>query len=85
MSPFHFVRAFKASFGKSPYQYLTQLRMAHALTLLQTTAASLSEVAASVGYSGTTHFSAQFRRAWGSAPLDARAERRAPGERRDAA
>ncbi len=84
MSPFYFVRAFKAAFGKAPHQFLTQLRMKEAFTLLRTSKSSMTEVAASVGYNSTTHFATQFRRAWGFHPSEARAAR-APQEDQDVA
>ncbi|UTW64536.1 helix-turn-helix transcriptional regulator [bacterium SCSIO 12741] len=50
LSKFHFLRTFKAIFGKSPYQYLLQLKIKEAQVLLDQ-GVSYQEAALAVGYS----------------------------------
>ena len=65
LSPHHFCRAFKKSFGIPPHQYVVHLRIERAKLLLTNTAISVTEIASSLGYSQTSTFSAAFRRTTG--------------------
>jgi len=49
ITKWHFIRAFRAEFGVSPYQYLTSVRIQRAKYLLSTTTNSLEAVAIAVG------------------------------------
>ncbi|WP_158290143.1 AraC family transcriptional regulator [Ramlibacter sp. WS9] len=69
LSPFHFSRAFKRSFGTTPHAYVTAQRMERAASLTRKTSASFSEIAAETGYSSPAHFSQSFRRYWGVTPM----------------
>ncbi|MEQ8291168.1 MAG: AraC family transcriptional regulator [Roseovarius sp.] len=51
LSPFHFARSFKQSFGMPPRLYLTRLRLEKACELLEHTALGITEIALEVGYS----------------------------------
>jgi AraC family transcriptional regulator len=72
LSPYHFARAFKQSFGVPPHRYHTVRRIEHAKALLQTASHSVTEVALAVGYAETSSFSAAFRKVTGVAPSDYR-------------
>jgi len=61
--------------GCSPSEYLTELRMRRAATLLVSTNMSVSEIALEVGYLSLSHFSRMFRERFGKTP---RAFRAAP-------
>lgn len=74
LSPFHFARAFKQSFGVPPHRYHTNRRIEHAKILLTQPAASVTEVALAVGFAETSSFSTAFRKATGLAPSDFRRE-----------
>jgi AraC-like DNA-binding protein len=49
------------------HQYLTQLRLAHALDALPSTS-DLTQLALDVGFSSHSHFTSRFRRAFGTTP-----------------
>lgn len=68
LSPFHFSRAFKSSFGATPHAWLQSLRMEEAARLVRETRQSLSDIAVLTGYPSPAHFSQAFRRHWGVAP-----------------
>ncbi|GAB57989.1 helix-turn-helix domain-containing protein [Rheinheimera nanhaiensis] len=53
LSPYHFARMFKQSFGVPPRIYFTQLRMEKACELLALTNLTLTEIAFNVGYSSS--------------------------------
>ena len=65
-------RRFKQATGKSPMQYLQQIRMENAQELLKTSNLSISEVAYSVGYPDNSYFSALFRRTISVSPKEYR-------------
>jgi AraC family transcriptional regulator len=79
-SPAHFSRKFKLAFGKSPHAYVVRRRLEKACHLMRTSAASLSEIALSVGFSDQAHLCRLFRRAFGQSPASWRRERGIPGK-----
>jgi AraC-like DNA-binding protein len=68
MSPFHFVRAFKKTYGRPPHAYLIDLRLEHARELIRTTALPLTAIALEVGFSSSGRFSDAFSRKFGLPP-----------------
>ena len=70
LSPYHFARAFKRSFGVPPHRYHTGRRIERAKVLLAER--SVTDVAMAVGFAGTSSFSAAFRRATGASPREFR-------------
>ena len=72
LSPYHFLRSFKRSFGEPPHRYWTTQRIERAKALLANPHASITEVAFDVGFSGTSAFSGSFHRITGQTPTDYR-------------
>jgi AraC family transcriptional regulator len=72
LSPFHFARAFKRSFGEPPHRYLRQRRIELAKKLLESPTTSVSEIAQAVGFVDPASFTAAFRRSVGMTPTDYR-------------
>jgi AraC family transcriptional regulator len=68
LSPFHFVRAFKQSFGLPPHRYLSSLRMERAKSLLADPAMSVTQVGFNLGFSETSSFTTTFRKHTGLTP-----------------
>jgi len=64
----HFRRAFREHTGFAPWQYVIQLRLAHARRLLASSPAKLEDVAARVGFSSGFHLSLAFKRSFGISP-----------------
>jgi transcriptional regulator GlxA family with amidase domain len=56
-------RRFRQATGKTPLQYLQQIRLDNAKELLRASNLSIAEVAFNSGYSDCSYFSAQFRKA----------------------
>jgi AraC family transcriptional regulator len=79
-SPAHFSRKFKLAVGESPHAYVVRRRLEKACHLMITGAASLSEIALSVGFSDQAHLCRLFRQAFGQSPANWRRERGTPGE-----
>jgi AraC family transcriptional regulator len=69
LSPFHFARAFKASFELSPHRYVQQQRIDRATRLLRSAAdRSIADIAFELGFSSQAHFTEVFRRHTGTTP-----------------
>ncbi|WP_221568756.1 helix-turn-helix domain-containing protein [Alkalihalobacillus sp. TS-13] len=70
VSPAHLIRLFKKATGFPPHQYVIQLRVNRAKTLLLTKKVSISEVAAEVGFADQSHFHRHFKRLVGCTPRE---------------
>lgn len=68
LSPFHFSRAFRDSFGDSPHSYLLRRRIERSQGLMLTTNMSLAEIALDCGLVDQAHFGRLFRRLVGESP-----------------
>jgi AraC-like DNA-binding protein len=68
LSPYHFCRAFKQSFGMPPHRYHKARRIEHAKALLAQPTCSVTQIALKVGFSETSSFTVAFRKATGSTP-----------------
>lgn len=75
LSPYHFARAFKQSFGMPPHRYHVGRRIARAKDLLADSTHSVTEIAQMLGFAETSSFSATFRRVTGASPSDFRRDR----------
>lgn len=73
VSDFHFSRLFKQITNRSPYQYLLEVRLHHALLLLRNTLLSVSEICFTSGFNSFPHFIASFTQRYGVSPTKARA------------
>lgn len=67
LSPYHFLRLFKANLGLPPHTYLTQLRIHRAKALLNAGHA-IADVAQLVGFTDQSHLSRHFKRIVGVPP-----------------
>lgn len=72
LSPYHFARAFKQSFGVPPHRYLTDRRIERAKSLLAQRRLSVTEIALEVGFSEASSFTSAFRKSTGETPTDYR-------------
>lgn len=76
LSAFHFIRAFRATFGTTPHQYVRDRRLERARELLVTTALPITEICDQIGFQSLGSFSSLFRRVTGEPPAEYRAKRR---------
>ncbi|HTS51926.1 MAG TPA: AraC family transcriptional regulator [Burkholderiales bacterium] len=74
LSPFHVARLFKHALGVSPHQYLIQVRVNSARSLLVAGSGerSLAEVATAVGFADQSHLTRHFKRILGVTPKQLR-------------
>jgi AraC family transcriptional regulator len=70
LSPFHLARLFKQTLGISPHQYVIQVRVSSARSLLSAGSGerSLAEVASAVGFADQSHLTRHFKRITGVTP-----------------
>jgi transcriptional regulator GlxA family with amidase domain len=78
LSPFHFIRTFRAATGLTPHQYVRERRLDRARHLLSTTTMPVTEVCQAVGFTSLGSFSTLFRRSTGKSPVAYRASERRP-------
>ena len=72
LSPYHFARAFKQTFGAPPHRYHISRRIERAKELLAAQDNSVTAVARAVGFAETSSFSTAFRKTTGIAPSEYR-------------
>jgi len=72
-SRFHFIRAFRDTYGSTPRDYLSARRVERARELLRTANLTVTEVCFPVGFSSLGTFSARFKAQAGLSPSEYRA------------
>jgi AraC-like DNA-binding protein len=68
VSPAHFSRQFRATFGETPHRYLQRRRVERAMELLRETNRSVTEICFDVGFHSLGTFSRTFRQVVGESP-----------------
>ncbi|MFF5405418.1 helix-turn-helix domain-containing protein [Streptomyces misionensis] len=79
VSPAHFSRTFRATFGETPHRYLQRRRVERAMYLLRETGRSVTDIAFAVGFASPGTFSRTFRDIVGRSPRAYRKEAVAAG------
>lgn len=75
LSQFHFHRLFRNTFGETPHQFMTRLRMDRARQLLASDR-TVTEVCFEIGYESLGSFSSKFRAQFGRSPAEFQREMR---------
>jgi AraC-like DNA-binding protein len=73
LSPAHFSREFRRTFGESPHAYLLTRRLERAAAMLRSTDHSVADICVAVGLSSVGSFTTSFTRLFGQAPTGYRA------------
>ncbi len=74
LSPYHFARLFRATFGCAPYQYVQEQRLIRARDLLRQSTIKITAVALACGFNDASQFSKAFRVRFGVTPSYYRSE-----------
>ncbi|ANW97830.1 AraC family transcriptional regulator [Thermoclostridium stercorarium subsp. thermolacticum DSM 2910] len=69
LSPVYVSKVFKDATGESPINYLIHLRLSKACELLESSDASVKEIARQVGYTDAYYFSKLFKKYYGISPM----------------
>ncbi|MBS6196454.1 MAG: AraC family transcriptional regulator [Clostridiales bacterium] len=72
LSEDRFNHLFKESMGMPPLQYINEIRLKKAMSLLKKGEFTATEVADAVGFSDYNHFGRMFRRHFGCTPMEAK-------------
>jgi AraC-like DNA-binding protein len=73
LSPAHFSREFRRTFGETPHQYLLTRRLERAAALLRNTDRSVADICLTVGLRSVGSFTTSFGRTFGMSPTAYRA------------
>jgi YesN/AraC family two-component response regulator len=68
MSKYHFCRIFKKYIGATPMQYVMNLRLRKAVTLLKRKDLKICDIALKSGFNDLSEFNKQFKKLYGSPP-----------------
>ena len=68
VSPAHFIRTFKITFGETPHRYLQRRRVERAMCLLRTTSTGITDICMDVGFSSLGTFCRTFTEIVGETP-----------------
>lgn len=68
VSDAHLARSVRRYYGTTPTEFVADLRLRHAATLLATTTRTISDIAYACGFASASYFSRQFHEAHGSSP-----------------
>jgi len=82
MSQPQFTRLFKSVAGMTFVAYLTHLRLAHSLRLLQETDDTIAEIASSAGFADQSYFDKRFKKSFGHSPREFRERQHAAAANR---
>lgn len=66
--PLHVLRLFKAETGKTPHEYLSEIRMTRARNLLLNTDMPIALIASDCGFQSSSHFQTLFKQKFGITP-----------------
>jgi len=71
-SPYHFIRVFKAQTGQTPYDYIMNIKINKAKTLLLDKNLSVTEISFMSGFRSNSHFATVFKKKVGASPTQYR-------------
>jgi AraC-like DNA-binding protein len=74
LSPYHFIRAFKKETGRTPFEYLLEVKMEKAKEFLRIRDKPVSEICYDCGFSSPSHFTDIFTKKVGMPPSRYRAQ-----------
>lgn len=68
ISPYHLLRVFKSETGKTPFEFLTDIKIQNAKRLMGNKKFNMTEISGLCGFSNASHFSFVFKKKTGFTP-----------------
>lgn len=68
ISPYYFCRIFKQVTGRTPTEYINEIRLRKSIELLKTDSMSITEIAMNCGFNDINYFSRVFKKRYGISP-----------------
>jgi AraC family transcriptional regulator len=72
LTPYHFIKVFKAYTGKTPYEYLLQVKIHRAKELLSSRNLTITEICFMCGFNSLSNFTTYFKKKVGVSPSEYR-------------
>ena len=72
LSPYHFIRVFKSETGKTPYDYLLDIKLEKAREMIRGTEKTITDICYQCGFNNLDHFDDVFKRKMGVTPSEFR-------------
>ena len=79
LNKYYLAHSFKNNVGVSPIEYLNQVRIREAQTLLETTDYNIANISGMIGFSSQSYFTQTFRRHLNETPSEYRKRMRMNG------
>jgi AraC-like DNA-binding protein len=70
ISRYHLLRVFKSETGKTPFEFLNDIKIEHAKKLLVNKKFNMTEISSLCGFTNASHFSVVFKKKTGSTPSE---------------
>ena len=70
VTPQYLSLAFTSSFGINFSQYLSNIRLSYAASMIENTSESITDICFEAGYSNFSHFSRSFKKKYGLSPRE---------------
>ena len=70
ISRYHLLRVFKSETGKTPFEFLNDIKIEHAKKLLINKKFNMTEISSLCGFTNASHFSVVFKKKTGSTPSE---------------
>lgn len=68
LSPYHFIRVFKSQTGKTPHDFLQEVKLQKAKEMLMDSTKTITDICSELAFSSPSHFAAVFNKAVGQSP-----------------
>lgn len=72
LSPYHFIRVFRAETGKTPYDFLLDVKIEKSKEMLKSVSKTVTDACFGCGFNNISHFTVAFKKRVGVTPSDYR-------------
>lgn len=72
LSPYYFIKVFREQTGKTPYEYLLEIKIENAKEMLRIQELSITDIGLACGFTSPSNFSSVFKKITGASPSNYR-------------